>query len=156
MSTYEFVAPGAGEVEEGVRPADLNGHLVICYALEYAPSVPTKFSPDGKPAVRLNLADLSTGEFHGDALWFNSWIVNDLKRAIGKPMLARIGQGADSSKGNPPWILIDATGDQEAIAAATAWLNANPGRLSGQGLAATAPATPAPAPVATVPAASMV
>ena len=158
MSTIEFVAPGGGDdVEDGVRPADINGHLVICYPIEYAASVPTKFStPEkpGKPAIRLNVADLTTGEFHGDVLWFGGYIVNDLKRTIGKPVLARIGQGTDNSKGNLPWILIDATTDAAAIQAATAWLNANPGRLSGQGLAAAAPA-PAPQ-AAAVPAASMV
>lgn len=150
MTTFAAPSEGGG----GIHAADLNGHLLICYPLSVEKDIPTTYG--AKDAIRINVADLTTGEFHGDALWFGGYLIGGLKNSIGTPVLAVMGQGEAKPGQSPPWKLLDRSQDPASIEAATAWLNANPGRLSGQGLAATAPATPAPAPVATVPAASMV
>jgi len=45
-----------------------------------------------------------------------------LKPNIGKSVLARLGQGVAKPGKSAPWILIDATADEEAVAKATAYL----------------------------------
>lgn len=144
--TIQFAAPGGGG--DGVKVPDLEGHLVICYPLSYEQDVKTAFKPDGTDAIRLNVADVDTGEFHEDALWFSGYIVGDLKRHLNTPVLARIGRGEAKNGQSPPWLLSNATGDADAVARAEAWLQANPGRLSGQALSSPAPSPAQPAPVA--------
>lgn len=148
--TITFAAPSEGG-GGGVSPADVNGHLLICYPISVETDITTTYGP--KDAIKLNVADLTTGEFHGDVLWFPGYLIGGLKHSLGTPVLAEMGFGEAKPGQSPPWKLLDRSQDAAAIQAATAWLNANPGRLSGQGLAA----TPAPAPQpAAVPAAQMV
>jgi hypothetical protein len=59
-----------------------------------------------------------------------------LKTKIGQKVLARIGQGSAKPGKSAPWILLDATGDADAVAKANAFIG-NAG---------------APAPVAVAPA----
>jgi hypothetical protein len=47
---------------------------------------------------------------------------NALKTKIGQQVLARIGQGTAKPGKSAPWILVDATGDADAVAKANAFI----------------------------------
>jgi hypothetical protein len=47
---------------------------------------------------------------------------NALKTKIGQKVLARIGQGQAKAGKSAPWILVDATGDADAVAKANAFI----------------------------------
>jgi hypothetical protein len=125
---------------ESVKVADLANHLLIIEPVEYKTGIETVH---GKAeAVEVNVVDLDNGNSkHDNLLWFNVALRNALKTKIGHKVLARIGQGAAKPGKSAPWILVDATADASAIAKANAYLSSAPTQAS-------APATPAPAPVA--------
>jgi hypothetical protein len=127
-----FAAPSTQS--ESVKVADLAGHLLIITPTEYKVGIETVH---GKAeAVEVEVIDLDTKQTHSSLLWFNVALRNALKNKIGQKVLARIGQGAAKPGKSAPWILVDATGDANAIALANAYLTSAP---------APAIATPAPA-----------
>lgn len=134
-----FVSPSAGGGGDRLAVGDINGHHVIINPL----SIEMKTTTYGESeAVRLNLADLTTGLAHCDVLWFGKGILYDLRKhaGTGALVLGTIGQGTPGTAGqSPPWKIIDATMVPEVVAAAQAWLDANPGVIAG------AIATPSPA-----------
>jgi len=105
----------------------VNGHVVLIYVKSYEAAVQT--TRGERDAVRLNVADLDTGEHYIDVLWFPKVIVGTLKRQVGSVVLAQVGQGVPKPGQNAPWVLNDATSAPKAIAAAEAWLAAHPGVL---------------------------
>ena len=133
-----FTAPASSS--EGVKVADLNGHLLIVTPVEYKTGINTVNGI--AEAIEVNLIDLDTNEEHHSVLWFNVALRNALKPLIGNKVLGRIGQGAAKPGKNAPWILLDATGDGEAVAKANAYIAG--------GIKAPAPVATAPAPTATL------
>jgi hypothetical protein len=131
-----FSAPSSNT--ESVKVADLNGHLLILEAIEYKTGIPTVHGDADAIEVRIN--DLDTGLSHESVLFFNVALKNALKTKIGQKVLARIGQGSAKPGKSAPWILVDATGDADAVAKANAFI----GNAGAQ----------APAPVAAAPAAA--
>jgi hypothetical protein len=130
-----FSAPSSNT--ESVKVADLNGHLLILEAIEYKTGIPTVHGDADAIEVRIN--DLDTGYSHESVLFFNVALKNALKTKIGQKVLARIGQGQAKAGKSAPWILIDATGDAEAVAKANAFIAGTPA------VAAAPAAAPAPA-----------
>jgi hypothetical protein len=126
-----FSAPSSNT--ESVKVADLNGHLLILEPLEYKTGIQTVHGDADAIEVRIN--DLDTGHSHDSVLFFNVALKNALKTKIGQKVLARIGQGTAKPGKSAPWILVDATGDADAVAKANAY-------IAGGG-------APAPAPAAT-------
>lgn len=133
-----FSAPSTGGGDK-LAVADINGHYVIVHVNSYEENIVTANGPAN--AVRCNVADLTTGEHHLDVLWFPKVLVASLRNQIGQMVLGKIAQGAAQPGKSAPWILEDATGNAEVLAAAQKWIAANPGVLEG------APAIAAPAPV---------
>lgn len=133
------MAFSAPVVNEGLKVADLNGHLLIVTPVEYKTGINTVNGI--AEAIEVNVVDLDTNEEHLSLLWFNVALRNALKPLLGQKVLGRIGQGAAKPGKNAPWILIDATGDAAAVARANAWIAG--------GIAA--PATAAPVATATAP-----
>ena len=133
------MAFSAPVVNEGLKVADLNGHLLIVTPVEYKTGISTVNGI--AEAIEVNVVDLDTNEEHLSLLWFNVALRNALKPLLGQKVLGRIGQGAAKPGKNAPWILIDATGDAAAVARANAWIAG--------GIAA--PATAAPVATATAP-----
>ena len=131
-----FSAPSTNN--ESVKVADLNGHLLILEALEYKTGIPTVHGDADAIEVRIN--DLDTGQSHESVLFFNVALKNALKTKIGQKVLARIGQGTAKPGKSAPWILIDATGDADAVAKANAFIAGTPA-------VAAAPAAATPPPV---------
>jgi hypothetical protein len=130
-----FVPPSSN-TSDSVKVADLNGHLLILEPTEYKTGIQTVHGESDAIEVRIN--DLDTGFTHESVLFFNVALKNALKAKVGQKVLARIGQGTAKPGKSAPWILLDATGDGEAVAKANAFIG-NAG---------------APAPVAAAPAAA--
>lgn len=122
---------------ESVKVADLNGHLLIVEPIEYKTGIPTVHGDADAIEVRIN--DLDTGHTHESVLFFNVALKNALKSKVGQKVLARIGQGTAKPGKSAPWILLDATGDADAVAKANAFI-----------AGASAPAVAAPAPSASI------
>lgn len=133
--TSPFTAPA--QSGDSVKPADLQGHLLIIKPVEYKTGVQTTLGE--AEAIEVDLVDLDTNEQHTSVLFFNIALRTSLKPNIGKSVLARIGQGFAKPGKSAPWILIDATTDAEAVAKATAYL---------AGSVSAPAAAPAAAPVA--------
>jgi hypothetical protein len=132
-----FIAPVSNT--EGVKVADLNGHLLIVTPIEYKTGINTVNGITD--AVEVDIVDLDTNEEHHSLLWFNVALRNALKPLIGNKVLGRIGQGVAKPGKNAPWILLDATGDATAIAKANAYIAG--------GITAPAPTAQAVAPTPT-------
>ena len=130
-----FSAPSSNS--ESVKVADLNGHLLIVEPIEYKTGIPTVHGDADAIEVRIN--DLDTGFTHDSVLFFNVALKNALKSKVGQKVLARIGQGTAKPGKSAPWILLDATGDADAVAKANAFI-----------AGASAPATATPAQSATI------
>ena len=113
-----FSAPSTST--ESVKVADLNGHLLIIEPIEYKTGITTVHGDADAIEVRIN--DLDTNTSHESVLFFNVALKNALKTKIGQKVLARIGQGQAKPGKSAPWILIDATGDADAVAKANAFI----------------------------------
>ena len=113
-----FSAPSTST--ESVKVADLNGHLLIIEPIEYKTGITTVHGDADAIEVRIN--DLDTNTSHESVLFFNVALKNALKTKIGQKVLARIGQGTAKPGKSAPWILVDATGDADAVAKANAFI----------------------------------
>ena len=113
-----FTAPATQS--DTVKPADLDGHLLIVKPLEYKTGITTSLGE--ADAIECDLVDLDTNTEHHSVLFFNVALKSALKPNIGKSVLARMGTGVAKPGKSAPWILVDATGDAEATAKATAYL----------------------------------
>jgi hypothetical protein len=133
-----FTAPTQGN-SDSIKVADLNGHLLIITPTEYKTGIQTVHGE--ADAVECHLVDLDTGLSHNSILFFNVALKSALKQKIGEKVLARIGQGIAKPGKSAPWILLDATGDADAVAKANAHI--------GNAGAAPVAATPATNPVIT-------
>ena len=116
MST--FSAPSSSEAT--VKPADLQGHLLIIKPVEYKTGIITSLGE--AEAIEVDLIDLDTNTEHNSVLFFNVALRSALKSNIGKSVLARIGQGVAKPGKSAPWILVNATDSQADIDKATAYL----------------------------------
>jgi hypothetical protein len=116
-----FAAPAAGGGSD-VRPADLEGHLLVVEPLEYVASIPT--SMGDKDAVRVTIHDITDTATYEDVLWFPKVLVGSLKGRVGQKVLAVLGKGTAKPGQSAPWILVDATTDNDCVKAATTYLDA--------------------------------
>ena len=128
-----------GRVVEGgefVKPAQLNGHLVIIYPIGYLPFIQTKFSgQSGKPSdgIAVDVVDLDDkneqglpGKVYRNSNFMQAQLIASLKSQIGNKVLGTIGQGVVRNGMNAPWVVVDMSGDPTARERASAWLQANP------------------------------
>ena len=134
----EFTAPATGG--GSLKPADVEGHLLVVEPTEYVPNIATSFGE--KDAIRVTVHDISTQETHSDVLLFGTALIGSLKGQIGKRVLGVMGKGQAKPGQAAPWILEDASGNADAVTAATAYLT---GAVAAT---ITPPAPPAAAPSA--------
>jgi hypothetical protein len=64
---------------------------------------------------------LDNNQEYSDVLFFNIAIRNALRPLIGQRVLGRIQQGVAKPGKTAPWIIVDASADQAAIAKAAAY-----------------------------------
>lgn len=120
--------------------ADVVGHLLLIAPTEYVTDIATKFTKDPSKlsdAIRCDVAVLTQQDEQGGygvvyrgCLWFNI-IRLSLRKSIpdtanGDAVLARVGQGAAQQGQDPPYVLVDAMSDSDAVAFAEQWLAAHP------------------------------
>ena len=115
-----FTSPGTTSSAD-VKPADLEGHLLVVEPQEYVENIPT--SMGDKDAVRVRIHDISEQVTHEDVLWFPKVLVGSLKGRVGQKVLAVLGKGTAKPGQSAPWVLIDATSQGDAIEAATNYIN---------------------------------
>lgn len=113
-----FDAPSTGG--GSVKPADVEGHLLLVEPTEYVPSISTSFGE--KDAIRVNVHDVTDQVSHDDVLLFGTALIGSLKSQVGKRVLGVMAKGTAKPGQAAPWILEDATGDAKAVKAATAFL----------------------------------
>lgn len=114
-----FEAPSAAT--ESVKVADLNGKLLILEPVEFKTGITTVHGE--ADAIEVNIVNLDDNTVHNNVLFFNVALKNSLKSKIGQKVLARIGQGVAKPGKSAPWILVDATGDADAVAKANAFIS---------------------------------
>ena len=118
-------------------PANIMGHLLLVWAVEYVPHSPSMYTQPGMPSdlVVVDVVDLDVTDERGfpgvlarKSWWRQNQLIASLKPLIGgkEPVLARMGKGGASAGRNAPYVLISATADQAAVQKATAWLSSNP------------------------------
>lgn len=115
-----FGDPATGDFLDGDAMKELNGSLWLVSVLDYEPDIPTKYSEKGKstPAIRADVVILDgehAGRRYEGTLIFGRNMVPQLKPRLGKKIVGRLTQG-EKKKGNPPWILENATDEEKAIA----------------------------------------
>lgn len=114
-----FDAPSSGG--SGVKPADLEGHVLVVEPLEYVPNISTSFGE--KDAIRCNVHDITDKQSHEDTLFFGTALIGSFKKDIGKRLLGKLGKGEAKPGQSAPWVLVDLTGNEKAVAAATKYMN---------------------------------
>lgn len=121
-----ITAPRSGG--DKLPPADVVTHLLLVKPTEFRPDVQTK-DYGLSDAIQVDVCDLdaeSGPTVYRDALWFNKMLLSGLKKQIGEVVLGWMDTGVAKGKQDPPYMLVDATGDAAAMARGTAWLAANP------------------------------
>lgn len=128
-----FVSPSAAS-GDSIKPADVEGHLLVVEPIEYIASMATSFGDTD--AVRINVHDINAQASYESVLWFSGGLVGSLKGRVGHKVLGTMGKGTAKPGMSAPWILNDASSNDKAVAAATAYLT---GQVSAQ---LTTPAEP--------------
>ena len=115
----QFAAPStsAGAV---LKPADLEGHLLVVEPEEFIENMPTSMGTTD--AIRVTVHDITDGVSADSVLWFNKVLTRNLRDRIGQKVLAVMGQGTARPGQSAPWILIDAASQPDAVKAATEYL----------------------------------
>lgn len=114
-----FTSPGTSEGSD-VKPADLEGHLLVVEPHEYRENIPTSLGD--KDAIRVTVHDITDQATYEDILWFPRVLVGSLKNRIGQKVLAVLGKGTAKPGQSAPWVLVDASTEKPAVKAATAYL----------------------------------
>ena len=136
-----FDAPSTGTV---LKPEEVKGHLLVVEPIEYIPSVTTAFGDS--EAVRANVHDVTAQESYEGVMWFSRALVQSMKNAIGKQLLAVMGQGVAKPGQSAPWVLNDATKEPKLVEAATAYMQqVQAGKFSTPATAAAAAPAATPA-----------
>jgi hypothetical protein len=143
--SIEFTAPPAGGGGDSLTPADVEGHVLVVEPLEHVAEINTVHGP--KDAIRVNVHDITAQQSYTDVLWFPGALVGTCKKAIGQKLLAVMAKGVAKPGQAPPWKLEDASKDERARVAASAYL------LGQVSASLAAPAAPTPAPAAAAPSA---
>ena len=76
----QFDAPATGG--GSLKPAEVEGHLLVVEPTEYVPSIATSFGE--KDAIRVTVHDITEGETHDNVLLFGTALIGSLKTQVGK------------------------------------------------------------------------
>lgn len=113
-----FDAPSTGG--SGLKPADVEGHVLVVEPLEYVASISTSFGD--KDAIRVTVHDITDKASYEDVLWFGTALIGSLKKDVGKRLLGKMSKGEAKPGQSAPWILVDLTGNEKAVAAASKYM----------------------------------
>lgn len=116
-----FADPTSGD---RFSAAEANGHLLLVKPLSVEADINT--ANGVKDAIRVDVADLSTGQTYFGTMWFGGVLIGSLRTRIGQLVLGTMGQGQGKPGQNPPWVIKGETQNPAAVQAAEAYLAANP------------------------------
>lgn len=108
-----FVKPT--KVAEGVKPVDVNGHLVIVRPLKLV-DVVTKYGD--ATAVDLDVLDVDDERIYLNCRWFGKVLVAGLRDQIDQLVLGTVDRGTARNGQSAPWVLVDQTDNPTAVARA--------------------------------------
>lgn len=116
---------------EYARPGDLKGHLLIVYPLGYVQEIVTRFGvSDGITVDVIDLDDKdeygSPGKIYRASNFMQAQLIASLKSQVGSKVLGIMSQGVSKNGMNPPWVIVDQSGDPQARERAAAWKQAHP------------------------------
>lgn len=116
---------------EYARPSDLKGHLLIVYPLGYVAEIQTKFGiSDGMSVDVIDLDDKDEhgqpGKVYRNSNFMQAQLIASLKSQVGTKILGVMSQGVSKTGMNPPWVIVDMSGDPTARERASAWKQAHP------------------------------
>lgn len=120
---------------EFITPQKLANHLLIVFPIGYVDHIQTRFTRPDKPsdAIAVDVIDLDAvgddgapGKLYRNNNWMQAKLIQSLRPKIGGRMLAHMRQGMSSNGMNPPWILVSATGDPDAVKRGDAWVSNHP------------------------------
>lgn len=110
-----FARPTGGG--DGARIKDDLGSLLVLRPTEFLENFTTSVgSGDVIRADWLVCDGENAGEIREGALIFNAPLVRDLKRAVGGLFVGRLEMGQKEIKGNKPFIFVDYSDEEEALA----------------------------------------
>lgn len=107
-----------------LKPADIEGHLLIVEPTEYVPEIATAMGTSD--AIRVDVHDLTEKETTTNVLWFSKVLVSSLRPLIGRSVLGVMGKGTAKQGQSAPWMLHDASDSAEAVEAANAYFSSRP------------------------------
>lgn len=114
-STFAAPAPPGS----GIKWGDHTGALVVVKVYSVERGIKTDFGPTD--AVRADVAVIDgagVGEVYRDTLVFPKVLRSQLERSVGSMVLGRVTQGVAKANQSPPWMLGEASADDQAKAAA--------------------------------------
>jgi hypothetical protein len=136
MSPLQFEEP---EQVSGVRinPADILGHLLMVWAIEYIEHSPTRFTTADKRSdvIIVDLVDLDLyddnnqpGYLARRQWWRQGRLIQTLREKIGRPlpMLVVMGKGTGQPGFAAPFELVSVTQDTSAVERANKWYAMHP------------------------------
>lgn len=97
MTSTKFTPQQHGDNSERVKPSDLINTVLAVQVVSYDPAWKTKFSPEGKPAVVLNVASVSSGKAALNQKWGNDAIVDSLRPYVGSTIICKLETKAGNS-----------------------------------------------------------
>lgn len=122
MSANPFAAPAPPG--DGIKWDDLNGSLLLIEPKGVQAGIQTVYgTADAVQADVVVLDGPKTGETYVDTLVFPKVMQGQLKAQIGAKVLGRLGQGQAKTGQSPPWLLSEATPQDQQIG--RTWLTQN-------------------------------
>lgn len=120
MSTNPFSTPAPPG--QGINWQELNGCLLLIEPIAFETGIKTVY--DESDAVRANVYVLDgpkAGDEYENTLIFPKLLVAQTRPRVGEKVLGRLGQGAAKPGQSPPWLLQDATEQDQQVG--VRWLN---------------------------------
>lgn len=111
----QFADPAAPSA--GIQWGELNGALLLIEVTGVEQGIQTQFG--AADAVRADVTVLDgpkQGEEHDDTLIFPKLLASQLRPRVNQKVLGRLGQGAGKPGQSPPWMLNQATPQDQQLA----------------------------------------
>jgi hypothetical protein len=105
---------------QNVRPADVEGHLLVVEPLEFRQGMQTSMGESD--AVLCRVHDITEQTTHDDVMWFSRVLVGRLSKRIGQRVVGVMGKGEAKPGQTAPWVIVDASSEPKAVKAATDYL----------------------------------
>jgi hypothetical protein len=120
---FQSYAPPENTEGDRYKPIEHVGSTLVVKVLEFKPRVITENSPEGGPAVIVDVLDLESSSTFRNVLWMSGAMVDGLKPYAGSPLPVVIRIEAKNSKNGRKYP-IPATAEDE-IPRASQWIKAN-------------------------------